>query len=213
LLSEGERERIRRRGKYFLKGVVLMLSTFCSLIATVVVAYAANYVSDFIFEMLIVQKIYDASMQLAGDYLMENGRGFYKERNREASAVEWSVRIVLTLTFWLMLILLSAFLLPYKYEVWLISGLAIKIGFVLGLVLDLVENVNIEIAHMVKIGRLLYIDQELVGHFQGTYMDDYEMDLSMWNDPEGLPPLDRRYMTLDILENKAFYLLEFKKTK
>ena len=190
-----------------------MLSTFCSLIATVVVAYAANYVLDFIFEMLIVQKIYDASMQLAGDYLMENGRGFYKERNREASAMEWSVRIVLTLIFWLMLILLSAFLLPYKYKVWLISGLAIKVGFVLGAVLDLVENVNIEIEHMVKIGRLLYIDQELVGHFRGTYMDDYEMDLSMWNDPEGLPPLDRRYMTLDILENKAFYLLEFKKTK
>lgn len=210
MLSEGERERIKRRGKYFLKGVVLMLSTFCSLIATVVVAYAAYYVLDFIFEMFIVQKIYDVSMQLAGDYLMENGRGFYKERNREASAVEWSVRIVLTLIFWLMLILLSTFLLPYKYEVWIISGLAIKIGFVLGSVLDLLENVIIEIAHTIKIGRLLYIDQELVGHFKGAYMDDYEMDLSMWDDPEGLPPLDRCYMTLDILENKAFYLLEFK---
>ena len=75
--------------------------------------------------------------------------------------------------------------------------------------LDLLENIIIEIAHTVKIGRLLYIDQKLVGHFQGTYMDDYEMDLSMWNDPEGRPPLDRRYMTLDILDNKAFYLLEF----
>ncbi len=190
-----------------------MLSTFCPLIATFVVAYVTYHISDFIFEMLIVQKIYDVSMQLAGDHLMENGRGFNEKRNKEASAMEWSVRIALTLVCWLMLILLSAFLLPYKYEVWLISGLAIKIGFVLGLVLDLVENVNIEIAHTIKIGRLLYIDQELVGHFRGTYMDDYEMDLSMWNDSEGLPPLDRRYMTLDILENKAFYLLEFKKTK
>lgn len=185
-----------------------MLSTFCSLIAAVVVAYVIYFISDFIFEMLIVQKIYDVSMQFAGDYLMENGRGFFEEKNQEALAVEWSVRAVLTLIYWLLLVLLGAFLLPYRYEVWLISGLAIKIGLVLGLVLDLLENIIIEIAHTIKIGRLLYIDQELVGHFQGTYMDDYEMDLSMWNDPEGRPPLDQRYMTLDILDNKAFYLLE-----
>ena len=184
-----------------------MLSTFCSLIATVIVAYVIYQISDFIFEMFIVQIIYDVSMQLAGDYLMENGRGFFEKKNQEALTAEWSVRIVLI--YWLVLVLLGAFLLPYRYEVWLISGLAIKIGFVLGLVLDLLENIIIEIAHTVKIGRLLYIDQKLVGHFQGTYMDDYEMDLSMWNDPEGRPPLDRRYMTLDILDNKAFYLLEF----
>lgn len=192
-----------------MKGVVMMLSTFCSLIATVIVAYAIYQISDFIFEMFIVQIIYDVSMQLAGDYLMENGRGFFEKKNQEALTAEWSVRIVLTLIYWLVLVLLGAFLLPYQYEVWLVSGLAIKIGFVLGLVLDLLENIIIEIAHTVKIGRLLYIDQELVGHFQGTYMDDYEMDLSMWDDPEGRPPLDRRYMTLDILDNKAFYLLEF----
>ena len=168
-----------------MKGVVMMLSTFCSLIATVIVAYVIYQISDFIFEMFIVQIIYDVSMQLAGDYLMENGRGFFEKKNQEALTAEWSVRIVLTLIYWLVLVLLGAFLLPYRYEVWLISGLAIKIGFVLGLVLDLLENIIIEIAHTVKIGRLLYIDQKLVGHFQGTYMDDYEkfvIDIEYRND-------------------------------
>ena len=74
-----------------------MLSTFCSLIATVIVAYVIYQISDFIFEMFIVQIIYDVSMQLAGDYLMENGRGFFEKKNQEALTAEWSVRLVVTL--------------------------------------------------------------------------------------------------------------------
>ncbi|MDO4219881.1 MAG: hypothetical protein Q4D22_01480 [Candidatus Saccharibacteria bacterium] len=184
-----------------------MLSTFCSLMVVVVVAWLAYHILDFIFEMLIVQKIYNASMTIAEEYLASHGRGFFKDENENALSMEWSVRLVLTFIYQFVFILLAEMLVPVDYKFWLITGRAIKIGVLLGFAINLLINTVIEFKHGAQIGRLLRIDDDGLGYFQGTYCDDFTADLSMW-EPEERPPLDRRYMVLHILDNTGFSMLD-----
>ena len=184
-----------------------MLSTFCSLIVAVVVAIVAYHIPDFIFEMFMAQKIYNASMTIAEEYLVNHGRGFFKDENESALSMEWSVRLVLTFIYQFAFILVAGMLIPMDYKVWLITGRAIKIGVMLGFVINLAMNTIIEFVHGAQIGRLLKIDENGLAYFQGTYCDDFTADLSMW-EPEERPPLDKRYLVLHVLDNTGFSLLD-----
>ena len=138
---------------------------------------------------------------------MDNGRGFFKDKNWEAINAERSVRIFLTGLFYIAVILPVLLVVPFRYKLWLFSGLAIKIGIVAGLVVDFVFTEIIEIFNAAKIGRLISIDDNGIGHFNGDYCDDFDVDLSTWEDPDERPPVDERYLVLDILIHKAFVLL------
>ncbi len=184
-----------------------MLSTFCSLIAVVVLAWLTYHIPDFFFEMWAAQKIYNASMTIAEEYLANHGRGFFAKENESAVGAEWAVRLVLTLIYQLFFATLAAMLLPINYKIWLISGRAIRIGVLLGLLANLVVNMVIEYMHVAHIGRLLKIDEEGVGHFQGTYCEDFDVSLSAW-EPEEWPPLDRRYLVLDVLGEVGISMLD-----
>lgn len=186
-----------------------MLSTFCSLVVAAVAALFAYLLADFIFEKCIVLKIYTYTMTRAGDFLSENGRGFFEDKNMDALSEEWAVRIALTLAYQLAWVVMALLFVPYKYSFWVVSGLAIKIGIMIGLVLNLVMNVIIEYVHVAQIGRLIRIDENGMGYFRGTYCDDFEVDLSWWNNPEERPPLDKRYLVLDVLDNTGFEMLDF----
>lgn len=184
-----------------------MLSTFCFIVAVVVVGYASYHLLDFVFEVFLAEKIYFVSMRVAENHLIDNGRGFFKDENLIAINEERSVRILLTGLYHIAVIVLVLLVVPYEYKLWLFSGLAIKIGIVVGLVVDFVFTEIIEIFNAAKIGRLISIDDNGIGHFNGDYCDDFDVDLSTWEDPDERPPVDERYLVLDILIHKVFVLL------
>jgi len=186
-----------------------MLSTFCSLIVAALATVAAFVVADYIYDRVIVLKIYAYTMTRACDYLATNGRGFFEDKNLDALSEEWVLRIMLTFLYQTAFLILGLWLIPYKYSYWLISGLAVKIGAILGLIVCLAINVIIEYVHVAQIGRLLSIDENGVGHFQGVYCEDFDVDLSRWDNPDERPPLDRRYLVLDILDNTGFEMLDY----
>ncbi|MBR6134774.1 hypothetical protein IKQ38_04830 [Candidatus Saccharibacteria bacterium] len=185
-----------------------MLSTFCFIVAVVVVGYASYHLLDFVFEVFIAERIYSASMWVAESYLMDNGRGFFKDKNWEAINAERSVRIFLTGLFYIAVILPVLLVVPFRYKLWVFSGLAIKIGAIVGLLVNLVLTEIIEIFNAAKIGRLVAINEKGIGHFRGDYCEDFDVDLSAWEDPEERPPVDKRYLVLDILIHKAFAPLD-----
>ena len=185
-----------------------MLSTFCFIVAMAIVGYVLYRLSDFIFEAFIAERIYSASMWVAESYLMENGRGFFKDKNWEAINAERSVRIFLAGLYFIAIILLILLVVPFRYKLWVFSGLAIKIGAIVGLFVDFVFTEVIEIFNAAKIGRLAEIDEKGIGHFHGDYCEDFDVDLSAWEDPEERPPVDKRYLVLDILIHKAFVSLD-----
>ena len=184
-----------------------MLSTFCSLVVAVIVAYLVYHVPDFIFETWASLKIYDASMTLAEEYLAEHGRGFFEKENQDAQSMEWSVRLVLTFIYQLFFVMLAVMLIPTNYKIWLITGNSIKIGVMLGLFANLAVNMIIEYKHFSHIGRLTEINESGVGHFRGDFCDDFDVDLSAW-EPDEWPPLDRRYLVLDVLGEVGIAMLD-----
>ena len=156
-----------------------MLSTFCFIVAVVVVGYASYHLLDFVFEVFIAERIYSASMWVAESYL-----------------------------FYIAVILPVLLVVPFRYKLWVFSGLAIKIGAIVGLLVNLVLTEIIEIFNAAKIGRLVAINEKGIGHFRGDYCEDFDVDLSAWEDPEERPPVDKRYLVLDILIHKAFAPLD-----
>lgn len=184
-----------------------MLSTFCSLVIGLIVAWVAYHLPDIVFELWIARKIYNVSMTFAEEYLAENGRGFFEDKNQSAVSIEWTVRVFLTFVFQLTFVILGLWLIPRDYRLWVITGTTIKVGIIVGFIVNLVMNMIIEVLHSSHIGRLLSISEEGLGHFQGTYCDDFDVDLSAW-EPEERPPLDRRYLVLDILGETGVSMLD-----
>lgn len=185
-----------------------MLSTFCFIVALVAVAYVSFKISDFVYDMLVAQKIYTISMWLAKNRLLMNGRGFFEDKNIEAIDEEWSVRVFLAGMHHIVIILLILLIVPSGYKLWEFPGLAIKIGVVVGLFMSLVFTETIELIFKAKIGRLMEIDEKNIGHFHGDYCKDFDVDLLLWKDSKECPLIDKRYLVLDILKHKAFSKLD-----
>ena len=184
-----------------------MLSTFCSLVAGAVAMLAGYYVSALIYQGIVAVRIYAFSMDMTKSYLSSNGRGFFKEANKDAILMEWAVRTVLVVLFFALIIFLEAWLIPTKAVIWMISVVFIKFGAIIGTLIAAALNVLFEYIMVGRIGWLISIEEDGTAHFRGTYDEDFDADFSDWG-PDERPIPDRRYFVLNMMGSTGFIPLD-----
>ena len=162
----------------FRKVVVLMLWTFLTFVLVVLIfGFVSFWVLEILVGYVLNKKIYRHTIRRSCRYLMEHGRGFFEEHNRNAVEMEQSLRVWLILIAYLLAIGLIAVHVSSQWGFWIIPKWSIKAGCLLGAFFNGFFTVPYEASERRKahIGRLVSIDEKNVGKFVGLHEDDFEV--------------------------------------
>lgn len=176
--------------------VALVLSILYFIISVAVFGIVSYYVIEFVTMMAIEYRICNFSLGVAQDYLMENGRGFFRDKTSEAILMEAQIRSFLIMAYYLLLLVLVLMFLPSEWAFWIVPRWAIKIGVALGVFVNGLFSTIISVTTRTMVGRLDKIDEKGVANFSGVWGSDFTFDVGKYWEPDDYPPEGWKFMVL-----------------
>lgn len=173
-----------------------MLSIFYFVISMAAFTAASYYLLEIIAMYFVESRICNFSLGVAQDHLMENGRGFFDDRNYEAVMIEAQIRTFLVAGFYVLLMLLTMLLVSKDWAFWIVPKWSIKLGVLLGIFINGAFSFLISATTRTSIGRLEEIDDHGIAHFKGISNEDFTFDVGRYWDPEDYPPVGWKFMVL-----------------
>ncbi len=188
-----------------------MLWTFLIFVLVVlIVGFVSFWILEILVDYFVSEKIYHYTTRRTCGYLMEHGRGFFEEHNHTAILAEQSLRVWLVMISYVFVLGVIVICVSSRWSFWVIPRWSIKIGCLLGALVNGYLSVTYEasVGRKSHIGRLMAIDDKNVGEFAGLHEDDFEV----WLEGMGMSESDigKKYFVLGAGDhlNTIMYSLE-----
>jgi len=174
----------------------MFLRILSFVISAAVVAYVEYELVAFFETSLISPMVCTRSLRVAQDYIMENGRGYFERPVNTALGSECFIRTMMFVGFDLLLVMIVAILVPSSWAFWVVPAWAIKVGMILGLVVNAFVDFVISGNTASYLGLLESVDDGGVGHFKGVWSNDFDADMGAFRGKDDFPPVGRKYIVL-----------------
>ncbi len=173
-----------------------MLGILFFVISVAVFGVVTFFLVEFLAAMVLEYRICVFSLGVAQDHLMDNGRGYFRDKTYEAVMIEAQIRSFLTILVYVILFALVLFLLPSAWSFWVVPRWSIKIGVALGILVNGLGSFLISAKTRTQVGRLERIDSDGVAYFKGLWGSDFSFDVGKYWEPEDYPPVGWKFMML-----------------
>jgi hypothetical protein len=152
------------------------------------------------FESLVsVPKVCKYSVANGQQYLIDNGRGYFERPVTDAVKSEHYLRTRAFLAIDLAIAFALGLFIPSSWAFWVIPEWAIKVGAVLGMLVETFMDLIVSGNTDSRVGFLESIDESGKCFFKGEWMDDFQAEVGEFWKKEDYPPVGRRYIVLDYL--------------
>ena len=172
----------------------MFLRTLSYIVTVILVTHTTFVLFNKLENRYIVPIVCIKTMYRAKIHIMENGRGYYEHPVDVALDSERFIRSMCFLAINLVMIILIAVFVPGGLGFWVIPDGAIKFGLIFAFAVNAFQDLIYSFQKKMVVGTLDWIDDDGFGHFSGTWVPDFKVDIKKFFDDECPPIIGQKYL-------------------